>query len=447
MESSQKSKSSDLSGRIGDTLAPLVPNGSSILLGLSGGVDSVVLLHLLTRLAPARVWKLSALHVHHGISPRADEWAAFCSSLCEKYGVPLTVERVDVAPLRDKGIEAAARELRHAALMRQPVDFIALAHHQDDQAETLLLQVLRGAGVKGAAAMPLLKRAAHVPGASLLRPLLDVSRADVLAYAERHELRWVDDESNEDESYPRNFLRHRVLPLLDRHFVASRATLARSASHFAEAAVLMDALAQQDSLGAWDGKTLAVARLAELERTRAKNLLRWFLYQRGALMPDQARLEEMLRQILMARVDAQMRVAWGGWEMRRYRGRVYAEQAQPGPGPEFSVAWRGEERLELPQLGGTLFAVRREGEGASAAKMRAATVRLRRGEERLRPDATRPIRSLQYMFQAAGVPPWQRPRWPLLFCGEQLVAVPGIGIDTSYRAAPSEPGLVLTWAY
>jgi tRNA(Ile)-lysidine synthase len=437
-----------LPGRIGDALAPLVPLGSSIVLGLSGGVDSVVLLHLLAELARSRIWKLSALHVHHGISPRAGEWAAFCSALCEAHGIPLVIERVDIGPLLGMGIEAAARELRHAALMRQPADFIALAHHQDDQAETLLLQLLRGAGVKGAAGMPYVKHSVQRPAAPvLLRPLLDFSRAELLAYAEQNGLRWVDDESNVDDRYPRNFLRHRVLPLLEQRFPACRATLARSARHFAEAAALMDALAEQDARAAFDGEALAVARLAELDAARAKNLLRWFLHRRGALLPDHTRLEEMLRQVIAARADAQLCVAWSGWEMRRYRGRVYAEQSLPEPAPDFCTVWQGEDSLELPQLGGVLCFVPCVGDGVSLTKLHAApvTLRVRRGEERLRPDAARPTRMLGHLFQEYGIPPWRRASWPLVYCGETLAAVPGIGVAHSYRAAPQEAGVRLVW--
>ncbi|HEU0282896.1 MAG TPA: tRNA lysidine(34) synthetase TilS, partial [Gallionella sp.] len=160
---------------------PLLPADSSILIGLSGGVDSVVLLHLLLQLSPRYSWRLSALHVHHGISPKAGSWAAFCAGLCARHGIPLQIEQVDIAPLREHGIEAAARKLRHAAFARQACDFVALAHHADDQAETLLLQLLRGAGVKGVASMPLLAERADSP--SLLRPLLHCSRQEILNYA------------------------------------------------------------------------------------------------------------------------------------------------------------------------------------------------------------------------------------------------------------------------
>jgi tRNA(Ile)-lysidine synthase len=445
MASSGKSKSSNLPGRIGEMLAPLVPEGSSILLGLSGGVDSVVLLNLLVLLAPRHSWKLSALHVHHGISPHAGEWAEFCMRLCEQYAVPVQVERVDISPLREMGTEAAARKLRHEAMMRQPADFVALAHHQGDQAETLLLQLLRGAGVKGAAAMPVLISRHGAP--ALLRPLLGISRVELLDYAEQNRLQWVDDESNADDSYPRNFLRHRVMPLLEERFPGCRATLARSARHFAEAGELLDELALQDALGAYDGSTLDLARLTGLGLLRAKNLLHWFLRQHSALMPDHGRLEEMLRQLCMARNDAQIRIAWGEWEVRRYRGRIYVNRAWPEPISDLRVTWNGEEVLVLPELHGKLHFVRCTGQGVAAEKMRSApvTIRLRHGDERLRPDASRPVRSLQYLFQEAGIPPWLRMGWPLLYIGDKLAAVPALAVDCAYRPEPGEPALKLEW--
>jgi len=429
--------------RVADVLMPVVPAGSSILLGLSGGVDSVVLLHLLAQLAPRHFWKFSALHVNHGISPSADEWADFCAKLCAQNSISLQVEQIDITPLREKGIEAAARELRHSALARQPADFIALAHHQDDQAETLLLQLLRGAGVKGVAAMPVLRSRIGTP--PLLRPLLDVARAELEAYAQLHGLQWVDDESNADDSYPRNFLRHRVLPLLEQRFPACRTTLARSAHHFAEAAELADVLAEQDAQGMFDGATLAVSRLAELPALRAKNLLRWFLYRRGALMPETARLEEMLRQLCVARADAQVCIAWGDWEVQRYRGRAYVGCVRPEPQADFRVSWRGEAALALP--GGGLRFVHCRGEGVSAEKLAGAsvTIRLRSGKEILRPDAARPTRTLRNLFQGCGIPPWQRDGWPLLYCGETLAAIPGIGVECSWQAAPGEAGVKLIW--
>ena len=443
MANSRKSRSSDLPGRVAAFLAPRIPRGGTLLVGLSGGVDSVVLLHILAGLAPRHGWKLSALHVHHGISPQADAWAAFCTALCAGLDIPLKIEKVDITPLRAQGVEAAARELRHAALARQPADYIALAHHQDDQAETLLLQLLRGSGVKGAAAMAPVRQRGDGP--VWLRPLLETTRTELEAYAKSHGLSWVEDESNADPAYPRNFLRHSVLPLLDSRFPGGRATLARAAGHFAEADALLDALAEQDAADSFDGESLEVARLVVLEPARAKNLLRWFIYRRGARLPEQTRLAEMLRQLIDARPDAQVRIAWGGWELRRFHGRSYVCASQAGGGQLAPIAWKGEDALALPS--GVLRFEPGMGVGISAARISTApvTIHVRRGEERLRPEAARPGRSLSYLFQAHGIPPWQRAEWPLLYCGETLAAAPGIGVDLAWQAGPGETGVVLRW--
>ncbi len=485
-----------LAERLAAQLAPLIPAQSSILVGLSGGVDSVVLLHLLHELAPRFSWQLSALHVHHGISPNADSWAAFCTELCAGYAIPLQVEHVDITPLREHGIEAAARKLRHAAFARQAADFVALAHHADDQAETLLLQLLRGAGVKGAASMPLLAERAGSP--SVLRPLLHCSRREIFDYAAAQGLRWIEDESNADDSYPRNFLRHRVLPLLEERFPACRDTLARSAQHFAEASELLDVLAEQDAQDGFDGATLSAGRLAELDTARAKNLLRWFLHQRGAPMPQTAQLDDMLRQLCDARQDAAVCVAYGRgydtlveptvqgssraaaldettshstrppqnggqvagypapegcappcpggyWEVRRYQGRVYALPALGEFDRNLVLPWQGEEEMALPQLGCVLNFVRSTGEGMSLEKLAAApvTIRLRSGSETLRPHPNAATRTLKNLLQERHIPPWRRERLPLLYCGEKLVCVPGVAVAAEYQAAKGEAGVMV----
>jgi tRNA(Ile)-lysidine synthase len=425
---------------------PVVPSGSSLLLALSGGVDSVVLLHLLHQLSPLHSWRLSALHVHHGISPHADEWAAFCTDLCARYSVPFQVEEVDISPLREHGIEAAARKLRHAVLNRQPVNFIALAHHQDDQAETLLLQMLRGAGLRGASAMPLVRQRADHP--TQLRPLLNVARSELLAYARQHDLQWVEDESNADDAYPRNFLRHRVLPQLEQRFPEYRVTLARSARHFAEASELLDQLAQQDAQNVLHEGSLEVARLQALSQSRAKNLLRYFLHSLGAPMPQAVQLDDMLQQLCGARQGAAVQITFGNWQLRRYQSKVYAFPAHTEPDAGFCMQWCGEAALELPELGGVLHFEPVIGHGLSLEKLHqtTVTVRLRRGSERIRLDNKRPTRTLKNLLQEQCIPPWQRDRLPLLFCGEILVAVPGIGVECAYQAALEESGVVLKWS-
>ena len=457
MENSRKSNCSNLLERTASALLPALPAGSSILLGLSGGVDSVVLLHLLQQLSPHHSWHLRALHVHHGISPNADAWAAFCADLCASCNVPLQIEHVDIAPLREHGIEAAARKLRHAVFNRQQADFIAFAHHQDDQAETLLLQLLRGAGVRGVSAMPALKPTPQSP--VLLRPLLDVPRSELLDYARQHNLQWVEDESNADDIYPRNFLRHRVLPLLEQRFPSCRATLARSARHFAEASNLLDQLAQQDAnlfpapsgreAGGEGEPLLEVTCLRSLTLPRAKNVLRWFLHQRGAPMPQAVQIDEMLRQLCEAREDSMMCVEFGGWQLRRYQGRAYAMPAPCELPSSLRIAWAGETELQWPALDSTLVFSHATGEGLSLERLSAApvTLRLRSGGETLRPNRTAATRSLKKLLQQHHVPPWRRERLPLLYCGDDLVCVVGVAVAAEYQAAKDEMGVSVSFLY
>jgi len=225
MASSRKPRSAEVTAAVGRTLAEL--HGKRILVGLSGGIDSVVLLHTL-----AQQGKVAAAHIHHGLSPNADRWARFCRRLCKQLGVPLTVRRVRVAK-KGEGVEAAARTARYAALAKLPFDVLALAHQLDDQAETVLMNLLRGAGPRGARGMP--KRASF-HGRVLVRPLLDVPREAITAYAREHRLKWVEDESNASDAFTRNFLRLRIAPLLSERYPRWREALARAARHFGRAA-------------------------------------------------------------------------------------------------------------------------------------------------------------------------------------------------------------------
>ena len=433
--------------RIATQLEPLIPPRSSILIGLSGGMDSVVLLHLLHRLAPRFSWQLSALHVHHGISQNADAWAEFCAGLCAGLDIPLHIEHVDIAPLREHGIEAAARKLRHVAFARQSCDFVALAHHADDQAETLLLQLLRGSGVRGAASMPVLSKAEGPLSGGVhpmaVRPLLDLPRSALLEYAHEHGLQWIEDESNADDSYPRNFLRHRALPLLEGRFPSYRNTLARSARHFAEASELLEDLARIDAEGAILDDALSVAALRALTPPRARNLLRHFLHLRGATMPQTAQLEDMLHQLCEARQDAAVCVEYGIWQAHRYRERVYVSPALGGFDRELVLPWNGEAELDWPALGTRLHFADARGAGIGAEKLRRApvTLRLRNGGETLRPHPNAAKRSLKNLMQEHGVPPWRRERLPLVYCGDELVCVVGVAVAAGYQAGVGEAAI------
>ena len=465
------SKAGGLVARVAVQLKDIVRPSDRLLAGLSGGVDSVVLLDSLQRVARRLRFRLSALHVNHQLSPRARRWEAFCRRLCRARGVPF--QSVKVTVRRGNSLEAAARAARYAAFARQDCDYVVLAHHRDDQVETLLLQLLRGAGVKGLAAMPLLRReegrGSRVEGTTLatrhspldtwhstpdtrhstpaiLRPLLDVTRDEILEYAKARKLTWVEDESNADITFQRNFLRHEVLPVIARRFPAYRVTLARAAGHLAEAARVLDEIAAADGAGMVDGGTLAVDALRRLPSARARNLLRCFLAGHGLGMPAANRLKEALRQALSAKQDARVQIELDGASLRRHAGRLHVVRAHAAP-LRFARRWRGEARLELPDLGGVLTLVPGSGGGVSRARLRgrAITIRLRRGGERLQPDCRRPRRSLKNLLQEARTPPWERERLPLIFCGEKLVWAPGIGVDCTFQASRGEPALRPAW--
>lgn len=430
-------------------LEQYVRPGQGVCAALSGGVDSVVLLDCLARLRPLLGFRLTAVHVNHGLSPDAASWAAFCRRHCTRRGIPLAVHAVQVRRGSGESLEARAREARYGVLQGQDADFVALGHNLDDQAETLLLQLLRGAGLKGLAAMPVLRdrgpNPSHFP--RLLRPLIGVSRAEIERHGHRRRLSWVEDESNADTRFDRNYLRRRVMPLLERRFPGYRETLGRTSRHLAEAMAVVDALAAADAERAQEGEGVRIPVLRELGAARAKNLLRHLMEGRGAPMPPDASLEEGLRQLLTAGPDAKLRIPLGALLLRRRRGLAFLEPALPPPPLDLALPWRGEAELDLGPGLGRLGFRRARGRGLSAERLgtEGVTVRLRKGGECLRPDSRRPRRTLKNLLQETGVPHWQRERLPLLFRGDALVWVPGIGADATYRCPPGERGIEIVW--
>ena len=426
-------------------LAPWLAPSARVCAGFSGGVDSVVLLDVLLALAPRHRWEISALHVNHQLQPQAAAWARFCRQWCRARGVPLRVVKVEV-PHGDS-IEAAARDARYAAYRAQPAEHVALAHHQDDQAETVLLQLLRGAGVKGLAAMPAMRADAVRADMRLLRPLLGVTRAEIETYATARRLQWVDDPSNGDAHYLRNFLRRDIVPRLRSRVPACGATLARAAAQMGEAAQLLDALAVIDGAQALTGGRLPLASLKALPAARARNLLRYFIGAAGVRMPEARRLHEALRQALTAKSAAGVRVSLGSHDLRCYRGSLYIVAQPPPPDATWQQPWHGEHKLDLPQWHGTLEMRRRRGAGIDLARLQEQPVvlRLRHSGEMLQPESGRPRRALKDLFQALGVPPWRRDRVPCLWSGSRLVWVAGVGIDCAFQAPARAAGVVPRW--
>jgi tRNA(Ile)-lysidine synthase len=420
-----------------------------IAVAVSGGRDSIALLHALAVRAPTQPWRLSAIHVHHGLSAHADAWARFCADQASELGIPFRLCRVAVARTPRSSLEEEARVARYTALDAAArdlgADTVALAHHADDQAETVLLQLLRGAGPAGLAAMPRLRER---NGLRWWRPLLDLPRTLVERHVQQHALRYSEDDSNASARFRRNALRMDVVPALRTMAPGYPATLVRSAALQAEAAQLLDDLAALDAATAARDGTLARAALAALPPPRARNLLRWFLRQHGLRPPSRARLEAIFAQVITARSDAQVRIAHDGAELGLHAGRLHVHAPAPAP---FAWRWEGQPTLALPhgQLAFTARAPDDASPGLALDRLAAGRVmvRSRNGGERLRLHVDGPPRgrALKTLLHAAGIPAWERAGLPLLTCNDHVVAVAGIGIDVAFRALPGAPALAMTW--
>lgn len=432
----------DLTRAVAGLLARALPDGGRVAVALSGGRDSVALLDATARVADQARIALVVFHVHHGLSANADRWAQFCRDTCAMRGLAFAQRDVSVARGSRVSLEAAAREARYDALAElareHAIQAVMLAHHADDQAETVLLQLLRGAGPRGLAAMPAI---GIDRGLQWLRPFLDIPRAALDAYVSRHALGYVDDESNADPRHRRNALRARVVPALRDIAPGYPRTLVRVARHQSDSAALQDALAALDARSACDSRSLDRTVLRNLDAPRARNLLRWFLREQHLAAPSAARLEQMLRQLSDSGDDARVALVHDGAEIGVHRGRVFVHRGAP---ESFVHDWTGTNEVALPH--GTLAFAPALGSGIARRHLDSARVTIRAGMpgERLRIDG-RARRAVADLLREAGVPPWDRMALPRVYCDGVLAAVACAGVDAAFDAAPGEPAFTLDW--
>jgi tRNA(Ile)-lysidine synthase len=424
-----------------------LPDTSRFWLAYSGGCDSHVLLHAAAQLRANDATRVfHVVHVDHGLQAASAEWARHCAAVCEELALPFTLLQVDARGGVGESPEAAARHARYRALagLMQAGDCLLTAHHQDDQAETLLLQLLRGGGPHGLAAMPALSPFAAGMHA---RPLLSFSRRELQDYAQRHALRWIDDPSNADSGFDRNYLRNNVMPVLHERWPAVARVLARGAGHQAEAAQLLDGLAAEDLRRCAAAEhCLRLSALLALDAARQRNVLRYWLKSLGFKLPDTVRLAQVQHELLHAASDRSPEVSWEGVVVRRYRDRVYALAPQVRVDSGRVIAWDLAQALPLPD-GSNLLAVSASGRGIKRAlcRQQTVTVRYRRGGEECQIAPYGVTRSLKKLLQEAGVPPWERERIPLIYIGEQLAAVVGYWVCAPCRAAENEEGIAFEW--
>ncbi len=425
-------------------LAPIPPQ-APLWLACSGGHDSTLLLHALSLLREAGELPnpLQVVHVHHGLHPDASLWADYVAHACRVRQIPYNLLMVDARAKGGEGPEAAAREARYGAIAGRlaPGDWLLTAQHADDQAETLLLRLLRGAGVRGLGAM---RTQRPFGAATLLRPLLPYSRATLEAWSADQGLEWVEDPSNADPRYDRNRLRHQLLPTLQARWPAAVQSLCHSAAHCAEADRLHAELAALDVAPATLLDPLELRCLAPLSDHRRRNLMRHWLLAQGAEPPPEARLATLLTQALEAGAGRRPLVQWGMWRVRRFAGRLYLHTQGDERPMSLSLTWDLQGRLELPSGLGHLVAEPSETEGVVPDVLDGGVrVTLRQGGERYRPYAGGHSRPLKAWLQEQGVPPWERERLPLIYLGDELLQVGDRLLAVTQRSGPRGVGVVI----
>ena len=414
-----------------------------VTIGLSGGVDSMVLLNVLYQLKTKLNLKLSAIHVHHGLSKNADNWGQVCFDECKKLDVDFSQKKINIDNSEGIGIEASARKARYQILHQLSNEFLVTAHHQNDQAETLMLQLLRGSGLKGLASMPSYDEKRH-----LWRPFLKLSRDLIEEYAKNNNIRFIEDESNKNIEFDRNFLRLEIFPKLIKRFPQTIKSLGRSADLVAEGLNLNKAIAKEDAKNYFseDFIKLNTKIFSTLPRDRVVNLIRWWLDKNQQKMPSQKIMDQIYTQIISAKKDAQINIHISSeMSVRAYKNFLWLVKIKKEKN-SYDLIWKGEDIFELPGSGKLLFKPCL-GKGISLEKVGSSILRIqnRKGGERFKPKRNQPTRTLKYLLQEMNMPPWEREFLPIIYSEDMLVAVPNYGVHHEFVTDKDKMGLIIEW--
>ena len=424
--------------------------GGRIWVGFSGGADSTALLYVFSQWANAHPnrW-IGALHIHHGLHPDANAWATHCRAVASELTVAYHEERIDARPTTGESPEAAARRARYdiVAPLLGEEDAFCTAHHADDQAETVLIQLIRGSGPHGLAGMPGRRRLGQ---GWLCRPLLNVSKQALTDVANNYRIDPVHDPSNTDPSLARAFVRHQLMPLLKQRSPGIVKVLVRNARWQREAANALNTFASIDLAMALDPdeNTLNCDALATLSPTRAREVIRLWLRESGQRPPRSNQIQQWLSTVLSAAADRAPLMQVGTIDIRRYRKRLYLIQPPLKPTVDSgSKCWQWTPPCPLTLPFGTLHAVHTKGPGLLRLPRNnpQLTVRFRRGGERLRLAEDAKTRTLKALWQKHSIPPWERKHIPLVYRNEELIAVPGIGVSANAASTHSQSGWSLSW--
>ncbi len=391
-----------------DNILTSLTNKKHYCIAYSGGIDSHVLLHLSAQI---KTCNIRAVHINHGFSVNANEWERHCQQVCENLAIPFSAYRLAIKINPGDSLEAVAREQRYAQFKKilQDNECLLTAHNADDQVETVFLQLMRGAGVKGLAAMPLAD-----DSNTHLRPLLPISRQAIEAYAQSNNLQWIEDESNQDQRFDRNYFRHQVLPVIKKRWPQALQTVARSAKHCGEAADLLTELAMLDLKKCVKDKFLVMDYLLTLPAARQRNTLRVWIDNKGFGLPTTAQLEQIRKDVLLSDLAASPCLRWEQQEIRRYKNRLYVMPVSTGDEGDkiLQFYWQNiKKKIAEGQCG--------------YLNINDMVLRFRQGGERIRPAGRKETQTLKNLLQQWQVPPWERGRIPLLYYRGELVAVLG----------------------
>ncbi len=397
------------------------------LIAYSGGLDSHVLLHLMANVTDDET-KVRAAHIHHGLQKEADDWVIHCQSTCTQLDIPLDIFHVDLQETKGKSLEEVARKERYRALYSSlhQDEVLLTAHHQNDQAETLLLQLFRGAGINGLAAMPKTRKVVFdSKSIQHIRPLLDYSLSSLKDYALKNKLDYIEDPSNQDDAFDRNFLRNQIMPQLRARWLGIDKAISRSATIQAETKLILDELAEKelDSMLSSKDNTIHIPALLKLSKTKQKLVVRYWINKSGFLSPSEKKLDHIFHDVINAREDAQPLVEWSNIQLRRYQRYLYIMSPLVEHDDSTVIEWNIDSDLEIPALGISLQSKDIQNLVEKSSKV---TVRFRQGGETLFVPEKGISVSLKNLLHEAGIPPWLRSRIPLVFIDSELKKIIGI---------------------
>ena len=421
-----------------------------LLVALSGGVDSVSLLHKLCELRTHYDLSIAALHVDHQIQTESEHWMRHCQAQCDQLKVPLKTVKLN---LQDSGHgpEAAARQARYDWFQSQisPADVLVMAHHMGDQVETVLLRLFRGSGLLGLGAMHEIRQFGL---GWIARPLLGVSKEEIIAYAKKNDLRYIEDPSNLDTHIDRNFVRHEILPLIRSRWPSVDQTIFRSSGHLKTIQSSLDKGAQVDlkmflclSTGTLLGDygCVKISDLISLDQTRIVDVLRYWIRCEGLTLPSTGKMNELIRQVFEKDSRGRGGIRWKEGEFRAYRGFLYLLPVQPKLCSPATQRWRGLDTVCIKEVEVALSVRRRTGSGIKLSFIKNAQFILdwQHKVRVIHPSRSRHNRTIKNLFQESGIPPWERFRLPYVYLGDDLVCIPGLAVEKAYAASGTEIGL------